>query len=196
MTEIIDQTLTFLLIKERIARTSNPRHLLMLRRLLQHAEGEANGDLEAVMSTLSPNPRYHTYGSRPAMSPVGRDAVRRFYTETVFGAGLHFFQFDIDRIVLDDHTIVTEGDSSTLLWGRDAKQIGYPIDDEEAFYLMRLRMLLVWPFDEDCLILGEDSYSAVTRQDFMEKVEESRLPAKYREYVERRRASVSQFTDT
>jgi len=193
MAEIIDQALTFRLIKERIARTSNPRHLLMLRRLLQHAEGEANGDLEAVMSTLSPNPRYHTYGSRPEMSPVGRDAVRRFYLETVFGAGLHFFQFDVDRIVVDDHTIVTEGDSSTLLWGRDAKQTGYPIDDEEAFYLMRLRMILVWPFDEGCLILGEDSYSAVTRQDFMEKVEESRLPAKYREYVERRRASVSQF---
>jgi SnoaL-like domain len=162
-----------------------------LRRLLQHAEGEANGDLEAVMATLSPNPCYHTYGSRPALSPVGRDDVRRFYVETVFGAGLHFFQFDMDRIVVDDHTIVTEGDSSTLLWGRDAKQIGYPIDDEEAFYLMQLRMILAWPFDADCLILGEDSYSAVTRPDFMEKVEESRLPAKYREYVARRRASVS-----
>src|SRR5882757_9403227 len=185
MTEIIDQTLTFRLIKERIARTSNPRHLLMLKQLLQHAQGEANGDLEVVMSTLSPNPRYHTYG-RPTLSPVGREAVRRFYTETVFGAGLHFFQFDVDRIVVDDDTIVTEGDSSTLLWGRDAKQTGFPIDDEEAFYLMRLRMILVWPFDEDCLIRGEDSYSAITRQDFLEKVEESRLPAKYGKHIEER----------
>src|SRR6267154_347323 len=84
MAEIIDQTLTFRLIKERIARTSNPRHLLMLKQLLQHAQGEANGDLEVVMSTLAPNPRYHTYG-RPTLSPEGRDAVRRFYSETVFG---------------------------------------------------------------------------------------------------------------
>ena len=188
MTEIIDQTLTFRLIKQRIAQTSNPRHLVMLRRLLQHAEGEAEANLEAVMATLTPNPRYHAYGSRPGMSPSGLDAVRDFYVERVFGAGLHFFQFDIDRIVVDDDTIVTEGNFSSLLWGRDAKDLGYPIDDAEAFYLMHVRMMLVWPFDEDCLIVGEDSYSAVTRADFMEKVDESRLPAKYLVYVEKRRA--------
>ena len=33
MTEIIDQTKTFRLIEERIAKTTNPRHLLMLNRL-------------------------------------------------------------------------------------------------------------------------------------------------------------------
>jgi hypothetical protein len=40
MTEIIDQTKTFRLLEQRVAKTTNPRHLLMLNRVLQHAMGE------------------------------------------------------------------------------------------------------------------------------------------------------------
>jgi len=35
MTDIIHQAKTFRLLEERIAKTTNPRHLLMLQRLLQ-----------------------------------------------------------------------------------------------------------------------------------------------------------------
>lgn len=58
MTEIIDQSKTSMLIEQRIAKTTNPRHLLMLNRLLQHTIGEANLDVDLVMSTLGPDPRY------------------------------------------------------------------------------------------------------------------------------------------
>ena len=52
MTDIIDQTKTFRLLQQRIAKTTNPRHLLMLNRLLQHTMGEAELHLDLVMSTL------------------------------------------------------------------------------------------------------------------------------------------------
>jgi hypothetical protein len=55
MTDIINQTTTFRLLEERIAKTTNPRHLLMLKRLLQHATAEAKPDLDLVMSTLCAN---------------------------------------------------------------------------------------------------------------------------------------------
>jgi hypothetical protein len=58
MTDIIDPTKTYRLIEQRIAKTTNARHLLMLNRLLQHSMGEATLDLDLVMSTLCPNPRY------------------------------------------------------------------------------------------------------------------------------------------
>jgi hypothetical protein len=58
VTDIIDQTKTFRLLEDRIAKTTNSRHLLMLKRLLDHTVGEAKLDLNLVMSTLGANPRY------------------------------------------------------------------------------------------------------------------------------------------
>jgi hypothetical protein len=51
MTDIIDPTKTFRLLEERIAKTTNPRHLVMLKRVLDHAMGEAQLDLDLVIST-------------------------------------------------------------------------------------------------------------------------------------------------
>ena len=39
MTDLIGRSKTTQLIEQRIAKTTNPRHLLMLNRLLQHATG-------------------------------------------------------------------------------------------------------------------------------------------------------------
>lgn len=90
------------LIEERIAKTTNPRHLLMLERLLDHAKGEAEQDLDRVMSTLTPNPRYVAWGAPADMSPVGRHAVRTFYEDTIVKGGQWHLEFDMDRIVVDD----------------------------------------------------------------------------------------------
>ncbi|WP_083667149.1 hypothetical protein [Mycobacterium sp. SP-6446] len=77
MTDLIDPTKTFRLIEERIAKTTNPRHLLMLERLLDHAKGEAEQDLDRVMSTLTPNPRYIAWGA-----PAARWGDKRFGPST------------------------------------------------------------------------------------------------------------------
>ena len=83
MSDILNQTKTFSLIEQRIAKTTNPRHLQMLERLLQHATGEAKPDLDLVMSTLSANPRYIAWGAPADLSPVGREAVRAVYEDTI-----------------------------------------------------------------------------------------------------------------
>ena len=108
MTDVIDQTKTFRLLEERIAKTTNPRHLLMLQRVLQHAIGESKPDLDLVMSTLGANPRYIAWGAPADMSPVGREAVQGFYEETIVKGGQWFLELDMDRIVVDDETVVTE----------------------------------------------------------------------------------------
>ena len=189
MPDIIDQSVTFRLLKERIAQTSNARHLKMLKQLLKHAEGEAAADLDMVMETLSANPAYHTFGSAPHMSPVGRDAIRKFYVEEIVNGGKYFFEFDMDRLVVDDNAIVTEGNFKSLYWGRDAQKSGLPVDNPDAFYVMHKRMLIVWPYDEDANIVGEDSYSAITRPDYLQKVDDSQVPAAFRAYLDRRLAA-------
>jgi hypothetical protein len=186
MTDLIDRTKMFRLLEERIAKTTNPRHLLMLNRVLQHARGEAGLDLDLVMSTLSPDPRYVAWGAPADMSPVGRQAVRTFYEQTIVQGGQFFLELDMDRIVVDDDTIVTEGNFRSLYYGADAAQRGFPVDDPEGFYLLSLRMLIVWPFDAEGFIIGEETYSAVTTPDFLKKVETSEVPQELRDFIDAR----------
>jgi hypothetical protein len=186
MTDIIDPTKTYRLLEERIAKTTNPRHLLMLNRLLQHSMGEAKLDLDLVMSTLAANPRYIAWGAPADLSPVGREAVQAFYEETIVKGGQFCLELDMDRIVVDDDTIVTEGNLRSLYYGADAAQRGFPVDDPAAFYLLKLRMLIVWPFDAEGFIIGEETYSAITTPDFFTKIETSEVPQTFREFIDSR----------
>jgi hypothetical protein len=186
VTDIIDQTKTFRLLEEGIAKTTNPRHLLMLNRLLQHAMGEAKPDLDLVMSTLCPNPRYIAWGAPEDFSPAGLQAVRAFYEETIVKGGQFCLEMDMDRIVVDDETIVTEGYFRSVYYGADAAKRGFPADDPTGFYLLKLRMLIVWPFDAEGFIKGEESYSAITTPDFFTKMEPSQVPQTFRDYVKRK----------
>ena len=183
MTDIIDPTKTVRLLEERIAKTTDPRHLLMLHRVLDHAMGEANLDLDLVMSTLAADPRYVAWGAPADLSPVGRQAVRTFYEATIVKGGQWFLEMEMDRIVVDDDTIVTEGFLRSLYYGADAATRGFPVDDQDGFYLLMLRMLVVWPFDAEGFIKGEETYTAITTPDFFKKVDTSEVPQKFRDFI-------------
>jgi hypothetical protein len=117
---------------------------------------------------------------------VGREAVQAFYEETIVKGGQFCLELDMDRIVVDDDTIVTEGNLRSLYYGADAAQRGFPVDDPAAFYLLKLRMLIVWPFDAEGFIIGEETYSAITTPDFFTKIETSEVPQTFREFIDSR----------
>jgi hypothetical protein len=100
--------------------------------------------------------------------------------------GLWFPEFDMDRIVVDDDTIVTEGYMRAIYYGADAARRGFPVDDQDGFYLLTLRMLIVWPFDAEGFITGEETYSAVTTPDFFKKIETSEVPMRLRDFIDAR----------
>jgi hypothetical protein len=90
-----------------------------------------------------------------------------------------------DRIVVDDKSVTHEGTISTLGTGKIAKARGYnDIDDENAHYLMRARVNILWSFDEDGRAYGEDSYSS-TNPDDVEKIPNEDLPQVYIDYLAR-----------
>ena len=188
MPQILDQSLTFKAIEQRIARTTNPRHLMMLNRLLDHAKGEAAPDLDRVMATLSAHPHYHSWTAGPKMSPRGREAVLQFYVDEVVEAGRYFFEMDIDRMVVDDDTIITEGVMRTLYVGADLKAMGAPVDDPDGFYVMKTRLIIVWPYDADGMITGEDSYAAPPGEGALTKVDPADVPERFKAFVADRAA--------
>lgn len=185
---IIDQTLTYKPIEAKLAQTTNPKHRRMLENVLKHARGEVEEDLEAVMASLSANPTYRVRNGGPEMNPSGRKNVRRYYIEQIFGKGRHCLESNKERILVSDEAVITEGVLRSVMWGRDMKEMGMPIDDPEGYYLVRYHMLIVWPCDEDGYITGEESWSSLPK-DYIVKITEADLPENFERYVAGRKKS-------
>jgi hypothetical protein len=183
---IIDQSRTYKDIEAKLAAATNPRHKLMLERLYQHARGEVEEDLEAVLGTLAPHPVYRIQSQGPEMNPEGLDNVRRFYVEQIFGKGRHCLESNKSRIVVGDDAIITEGVVRMVIWGRDMMDAGNPAaDDPDAYYLLTYNSLIVWPYDAEARIVGEESW-AYYPKDCLQKIGPEDVPDSFRRYIARR----------
>jgi hypothetical protein len=156
---LIDPTVTFRKVEERLETETDPVLRRNLDTLLTHMKAEMAGDVDGLLATLNDNPRYHAYGSDDASSsPVGRDGVREFYDRFI-ASGAGQLQLDIDRLVVDKECILTEGVMRIAYPGRTLRAMGVEVDDDDAYYMYETRMATLWPFDENGLARGEDTYT-------------------------------------
>lgn len=154
----IDPTKTWRMVEERLGRETDPILRRNLETILAHMKAEAVPDVDALMATIAAEPAYHAWGAAdPLYSPKGRDGVRQFY-EAFAASGAHRLEFDMDRLVVDVRCVVTEGIMRIAYPGAILGLLGHAVDDPEAFYLFETRMCVVWPLDEQGLVIGEDSY--------------------------------------
>lgn len=178
--DVIDAQRTWAPLEERLAVTKDARHRVVLSAVIEHMKAEAEPDLDRLMATLSPEPDYHFWSSGTDIDPKTTDGVRSYYAAFV-ATRTNVLEYEIERLVLDDHCLVTEGNLKQIYPGAFAAQRGFPVDDESADYLIVNRQLLLWPVDENGLIQGEDSYSSgpmsITKLSFDE------LPRQYVEMV-------------
>ena len=156
---LIDPTRTWSAVEARLATDTDPKRRQNLAIVLEHMKAEAEGDLDRLMATVSPDASYHAYGTTErAMNPVGMGEVRAFY-ENFIASGATRLQFEVDRLVVDDECILTEGLMRMAYPGSTLAARGVTVDDPDAFYLYETRMAVLWPFDADGLIIGEDTYT-------------------------------------
>jgi hypothetical protein len=156
----LDPGKTWRLVEERLAREQDPRRRRNLASVLAHMRAEAAGDLDALLATVAEGARYHAYGSDdPIFSPSGKEEVRRFYAAYV-SSGAHRLEFDVDRLLVDDDCVLTEGTMRIAYPGSLLRFMGHAVDDPDAFYLYQTRMAVIWPMDAQGLVVGEDSYVA------------------------------------
>lgn len=155
----LDPSKTWRKVEERLARETDPRRRRNLETVLAHMKAEAAGDLDALMRTVADDAHYHAYGTSDAfLSPNGKGAVRDFYAAFV-GSGAFRLEFDVERLLVDDDCVLTEGVMRIAYPGATLQAMGHAVDDASAFYLYEARMAVVWPMDESGLVLGEDSYT-------------------------------------
>ncbi|MCU1379004.1 MAG: hypothetical protein JWN29_1987 [Acidimicrobiales bacterium] len=155
---VIDQTLTWSVVEERLDVETDPVLRRNLEQLLVHMKAEAAGDLDTLMATVAEDASYHAYGAPPESNPKGKAAVRRFY-EDFIASGATRLQFAIDRLVVDKRCILTEGVMRIAYPGATLAARGIAVDDPDAFYLYEARMATLWPITVEGLFTGEDTYT-------------------------------------
>ena len=157
----IDPNNTWRKVEERLKWEKDPKRRRNLDTILAHMKAETAGDLDGLMATITTKrePHYHAYGTEdPVLNPKGRDAVRRFYAAFV-ASGAVKLELDVDRLVVDDDVVVTEGLMKIAYPGNLLKLMGHAVPDLDALYLFRTRMCVVWPMDEEGKVIGEDTYT-------------------------------------
>ena len=165
-------------ITERLATTESPRQRTMLERMRVHAAAERDGDLETLVGTLGEATNYHFWELSGDVGPKTREGVAEYYRNLVENNG-HVLEFFCERMVVDDHCIVIEGALTMIQPG--ALMVQHPMagDFAEADknYLIRMRNVIFWSFDEDLMIIAEDSYTGGPIE--MRVLEDAELPADF-----------------
>lgn len=154
---VIDQSVTWRKVEQRLAGEHDPVLRRNLELLLQHMQAEAAQDMERLMATVSERARYEFFGAAmPTL--VGKEAVHGFYTAFA-ASGAHKLQLDVDRLIVDRDAILTEGVMRMAYPGSTLLAMGIEVDDPDAHYLYETRMAVLWPIDESGLFIGEDTYT-------------------------------------
>ncbi|MCC6438844.1 MAG: hypothetical protein IT196_27725, partial [Acidimicrobiales bacterium] len=158
----IDPTSGYRAVEARLARTGDPRKRALLEVLRDHLYAECTKDFPLLLSTLSDDPDYRFWidGAGFGAGPKGLGQVTSHY-ENLYAENRHVCDYRIERIVVDDEEpiIVTEGWFDQVFPGGVLVARGADIDDPDAVYVLRMRLLLLWPFGPDGKLIGEDSYS-------------------------------------
>lgn len=160
----LDPNRTWQGVEARLGGERDPVVRRNLELVLAHMRAEARGDIDGVLETLGPRPRYitHALPGVPQMNPEGSlEAVREFYRLTILETGAHRLEFDCSRVVADREAVVTEGVMRMAYPGRTLRAMGTQVDDEGAFYLYEAAMCVLWPIDPASgRLRGEETWTA------------------------------------
>ena len=132
---VIDPERTWQPLERLLADTTDARRRAVLSVVIEHMKAEAEPDMDRLMATLGPAPDYHFWIDGQNAGPNGTDGVRAYYTAFV-ESGANVLEFEIDRLVLDDDCLVTEGWLKVLYPGAAAAGIGIPVPDPAGDYLV------------------------------------------------------------
>jgi hypothetical protein len=169
-------------LEARLAVTENPRHRQMLEVVVEHAKAEAERSVERLMATLVEEPQYHFWIGGRDVGPKGAHGVQTYYENFVAGGGA-VFASPKDRIVVDDHNVVSEAEVTNIVSGALAKARGYNVPDGDGHYVVRFRNVVFFEFGDDAMhALGEDSYTTMD-PDAFERISDADLPSVYVEYL-------------
>ena len=152
-----DITKTNVAVRELIEVTENPRHRYLLQAYDRHRNLEHAGRYEEIfapeMTVEHPVYRFNLIG-QPPMTLEGRDQVEPIYRLWADTNQCIFYN-ECETVAVGDRMVVSTmtGYQQTL----GSALVAQGIDaNGDAMYLLKGRVAMVWPYDEQGRLLGEN----------------------------------------
>jgi hypothetical protein len=153
----LDITKTNLAVQELIEVTDNPRHRYLLQAYDRHRNLEHAGRFEEIfapeMTVEHPVYRFNMIG-QPEMTLDGREQVEplyRFWAET----NQSIFYTESETVAVGDWMVVSTMVGYQQMLGSALAASGIEAE-EDAMYLLKGRVAMIWPSDERCRLVGEN----------------------------------------
>jgi hypothetical protein len=184
-TPVVDTGKMLRRMDEKIAVTTDERHRRNLEMVRRHMYHETMLDPDGIMSTVSPEANYRLWNDGIDYGPKGFDGIRDFYIDTFRNDKTIVLEYDLERIVVDDAMVVTEGPMKVVVDGRyAARNFGRDFAPDDI-YLQSYRLVVFWPIADDGKLLGEEFYPCGINGDHAwRKLEADEVPDQWYSLVE------------
>jgi hypothetical protein len=137
--------------------TENPRHRYLLQSYLRHRYLESAGRYEEIfapeMTVEHPVYRFSPIG-QPSFKLDGREQVEALYRHWTYTDQCVFYVED-EIVSVGDHMIVGRGIGYQQTLGSELAAAGVDADPD-SMYLTRSQIAMIWPYDDECRLIGED----------------------------------------
>ena len=140
-----------------LEQTTNPRHRYLLQAYLRHRYLESAGRWEEILedelTVEHPVYRFTLFG-QPSFKLEGRDQVGMLYKHWTDTDQCVFYVED-ETVAVGDHIVMGRGISYQQTLGSELVAAGVEAD-ADAMYLTKSQIMMIWPYDDRCRLLGED----------------------------------------
>jgi hypothetical protein len=151
-----DITQTNAAVERLIETTENPRHRWMLQAYNRHRYLEMAGRWREIfapeMTVAHPVYHFNVFGINTVLD--GAEAVQAVYDEWARTNQCVFYAAD-EKLAVGDNMIVSTATIYQQTPGAVLAEAGAPVDPE-AHYLVANQEHMIWPYDDEGRLIGED----------------------------------------
>ena len=168
----LDITKQNVAVEKVLENTDNPRHRYLLQSYLRHRYLESAGRWEEILdpSLTVDVPHYRfSLNGQPPFSLTGKEQVGMLYGHWTNTDQCVFYVEDED-VAVGDHMVIGRGIGYQQTLGSELAAAGLDVDPE-AMYLKKSQIMMLWPYDDRCRLLGEDVWEFDTAESGLYKLD-------------------------
>jgi hypothetical protein len=141
-----------------IAKSTNPRHIAILKNYRRHAMLEVCARFDEIFdpSMTIENPQYVQYTPTGCAILNGVDEVMRVFYGQLKDYGASVMILEDEAVAVDDWGLASEYTSNDYINAACARLRGFAVSDDKATYLHRHRVVMTWRYADDCRLIGEN----------------------------------------
>ena len=161
----LDITKQNVAVEKMLEHTDNPRHRYLLQAYLRHRYLESAGRWEEILDPSltvdEPFYRFQLAGQAP-FTLAGKEQVGMLYGHWTATNQCIFYVEDED-VAVGDHMVIGRGIGYQQTLGSELAAAGMDVDPD-AMYLKKSQIMMLWPYDDQCRLIGEDVWEFDTAE--------------------------------